>query len=293
MLYITLLTILLLLALATAVIVVYGVNRLICPGRSLAGGIPSDYGLPYERVSFSSFDGTMLRGWFVPAIQPRGTVIFCHGRAGSKAPDLIYVPQLRQHGFNVLLFDFRAHGESDGAQSSLVYYERHDLLAAIAYLQERGIREVGLMGFSMGAAVAIATAPLSQAVRAVIADSGFAELRTILVTYLQQHGIPRLIASGLATLIIWTAGLRLGCHLPDADPLRWVNQISPRPLLLIHGGQDQGIPVSDARRLYKAAGDPKELWVVSEAGHRCADKVCPQEYMDRVLRFLDQWLAPH
>jgi alpha-beta hydrolase superfamily lysophospholipase len=281
----------LLLALATAAIVVYGVNQLTHPARNLTGGTPSDYGLPYERVSFPSYDGTILRGWFVPAVHPRATVVFCHGRAGSKAPDLIYVPQFRQHGLNVLLFDFRAHGESDGNKSSLVYYERQDLLAAIAYLQKRGIKEVGLMGFSMGAALAIATAPLSQAVRAVIADSAFAELRTILVTYLRQQGFPRALASGLTTLIIWTAGLRLDCHLPDADPLRWAGQIAPRPLLLIHGGQDEGIPVSDAQRLYNAAGEPKELWVVPEAKHRCVDKVCPEEYMRRVLSFFDRWLA--
>jgi len=287
------LAIVLLLALATAATVSYGVHRLIHPaGRSLAGGTPCDYDLPYERVSFPSLDGTMLRGWFVPATEARGTVIFCHGRFGSKAPDLVYVPRFREHGFNVLLFDFRAHGESDGTQCSLVYCERQDLLGALAYLQGRGIGDVGLMGFSMGAAVAIATAPLSRAVRAVIADSAFAELRTLLVTYLQQRSIPRPLASGLATLIIWAAGLRLRCHLPDADPLRWVSQIAPQPLLLIHGGRDRGIPVSDAHRLYEAAGEPKELWVVPKAEHRCADKVCPQEYMDRVLRFFEQWLAP-
>jgi fermentation-respiration switch protein FrsA (DUF1100 family) len=293
MLYVTLLTIPLLLALATAVLIVYGVTRLIYPGRSLVGGTPSDYGLPYEKVSFASYDGTILRGWFVPAVHPRATVVFCHGRAGSKAPDLIYVPQFREHGFNVLLFDFRAHGESDGHKSSLVYYERQDLLAAIAYLQNRGIQEVGLMGFSMGAAVAIATAPLSEAVRAVIADSAFAESRTILLTYLQQQGIPVPIASNLTALIIRAAGLHLGCHLPDADPLRWVDQVAPRPLLLIHGEQDQGIPVSDASRLYSAAGDPKELWVVPAAEHRCADKVCPEDYMTRVLDFFAHYLDAH
>jgi alpha-beta hydrolase superfamily lysophospholipase len=291
MLYVACAITLLLLALATAAIMVYGVSQLTHPARNLTGGIPSDYGLPYEKISFPSYDGTILRGWFVPAIHPQATVVFCHGRAGSKAPDLIYVPQFRQHGFNVLLFDFRAHGESDGCKSSLVYYERRDLLAAIAYLQNRGIQTVGLMGFSMGAAVAIATAPLSPAVRAVIADSAFAELRTILVTYLQQQGIPRPLAVSLTSVIIWAAGLRLGCHLPDADPLRWVGRIAPRPLLLIHGGQDEGIPVSDARRLHTAAGEPKELWVVPEAKHRCADKVCPKEYMRRVLGFFDRWLA--
>lgn len=291
MLHLVCATTLLLIAVATAALVFYGVGQLTHPPRNLAGGIPSDHGLPYEGVSFPSCDGTILRRWFVPAEQPRATVVFCHGRAGSKAPDLIYVPQFRRHRFNVLLFDFRAHGESDGHRSSLVYYERQDLLAAISYLQGRGIKQVGLMGFSMGAAVAVATPPLSESVRAVIADSAFAELRTILVTYLQQRGVLRPVASALTTLIIWAAGLRLGCRLPDADPLRWVAHIAPRPLLLIHGGQDQGIPVSDAHRLYEAAGEPKELWVVPEAKHRCVDKVCPEEYMSRVLAFFERWLV--
>jgi fermentation-respiration switch protein FrsA (DUF1100 family) len=291
MLYAACATILLVLVLAIAAVAAYGVDRLIHPDRNLVGGIPSDYGLPYEAVSFASYDGTILRGWFVPAVHPRATVVFCHGRAGSKAPDLIYVPQFRQHGLNVLLFDFRAHGESAGRTSSLIYYERHDLLAALAYLRERGIEEVGLMGFSMGAAVALATAPLSEAVRAVIADSAFAEMRTILVTYLKQQGIPLRLASALTTLIIWAADLRLRCNLADADPLHCVGRIAPRPLLLIHGGHDQGIPVSDAYRLYEAAGEPKELWVVPEAEHRCADKVCPEEYLSRVLTFFDRWLT--
>jgi len=147
------------------------------------------------------------------------------------------------------------------------------------------------MGFSMGAAVAIATAPLSPAVRAVVADSAFAELRTILVTYLRHHGIPRPLAAALASLIIRAAGLRLKAHLPDADPLRWVGRIAPRPLLLIHGGHDRDIPVSDARRLYEAAHEPKELWVVPQAEHRCVDKVSPQEYMSKVLGFFDRWLV--
>jgi len=278
------------LVIATALTVTYAVNHLIHPVRSLVGGIPSDYGLPYERVSFQSLDGTTLRGWFIRAINPRGTVVFCHGYAGNKAPDLQYVPQFREHGYNVLLFDLRAHGESDGDRTSLIYYERGDLLAAIAYLQQQGINQVGLMGFSLGAAVAMATAPLSEAVRAVIADSGFAELRTIVSNYVQTKGVPRLIASPLTMLIIWAAGYHLGCYLPDSDPLHWVNHLAPRPLLIIHGGQDRDVPVGEAYRLYKVASEPKELWIVPEADHRHVDQICPDEYMSRVCAFFDKWL---
>lgn len=289
--FIALLTLIFLPVLGTACIVLYGVHRLIYPQRTCAGGTPSDYGLPYENVSFPSLDGITLRGWFVPSSNPRGTVIFCHGYAGSKAPDLQYVPYFRARGYNVLLFDFRAHGESDGHRSSLVYYERQDLLGAIAYLQQRDTHQVGLMGFSMGAAVAIATTPLSEAVRAVVADSGFAELKTILATYMQNKGTPRFIASVMSSLMIGLAGLYLGCSLPESDPLRWVSRLAPRPLFLIHGERDRSVPASDARRLYEAAGQPKELWIAPGADHRAVDQLYPEEYMDRVLAFFDKWLA--
>lgn len=279
-------------ALGAGWIVNVAVNRLTRPARNVAGGTPADYGLPYDRVAFTSRDGIVLRGWFVAAPAPRATLVFCHGHAGSKAPDLQYVPWLRERGYNVLLFDFRAHGESDGKATSLVYQEREDLLAAIAYLRGRGIPQVGLMGFSMGAAVALATAPLSDAVRAVIADSGFAELRTIVRNGLENADMPRFLAEPLSSLILWTAGHRLGCPLPESDPLCRVGRIAPRPLLIIHGGQDRDVPVSEAYRLYQAAAEPKELWVVGTATHRNADQVCPQEYVNRVLAFFDRWLVP-
>jgi fermentation-respiration switch protein FrsA (DUF1100 family) len=170
------------------------------------------------------------------------------------------------------------------------YYEWQDLLAAIAYLQQCGIDAVCLMGFSMGAAVAIATAPHSAAVRAVVADSGFAELCTIILNHMQKRGIPRLLASFLTALTVWAAGRKLGCHLPDSDPLRWVNRLAPRPLLSIHGGQDLDVPVNEAYRLYKAAAEPKELWIVSKAEHRRVDQICPEEYMGRIVSFFDRWL---
>ena len=136
----------------------------------------------------------------------------------------------------------------------------------------------------------MATAALSTAVRAVIADSGFAELRTIVSNHMRHQGFPSWIASALTSLILGAAGRLLECHLETSDPLRWVSGIAPRPLLIIHGGQDRDVPVDEARRLYEAAGDPKELWISEKAAHRCVDQTCPDEYMARVLQFLDKWL---
>lgn len=284
------LSVLIAIAAATGVFVVLALRTLTRPARTVAGGTPPDYGLPYESVSFSTPDAITLKGWWIPAIVPRATLVFCHGYAGSKAPDLKYVPALREHGYSVLLFDFRAHGESAGTRTSLVCNERQDLLAAIAFLQQHGIHQVGLIGFSMGAAVAIATAPLSTAVSAVVADSAFAELRTIVAQNLRRRGCPSPIATLWTALILQVASRYFGCNVFHSDPIRWVGRVSPRPLLIIHGGRDRDVPVSEAIRLYELAGLPKELWVVDEAEHRCADQVRPEEYMPRILAFFDAWL---
>jgi fermentation-respiration switch protein FrsA (DUF1100 family) len=146
------------------------------------------------------------------------------------------------------------------------------------------------VGFSMGAAVAIATAPLSTAVGAVIADSAFAELGTILTQRLWRRGCPPPLATLWTALILRAASYYCQCNVLLSDPIYWVGRVSPRPLLIIHGGRDRDVPVSEAKRLYEHAGLPKELWIVDEAEHRCADQICREEYVPRILEFLDAWL---
>jgi len=268
-----------------------GVRRLISPPFARSSATPADYGLPYEDIRFAASDGLRLHGWFVPAPSPRGTIIFCHGHGGTPAPDLQYVPTFRAHGYSVFLFDFRAHGQSEGRFTTLGYFERRDLLGAIAYLEKRGIARVGLLGFSMGAAVAMSTAPESPAVAAVVADCGFAELWHAAARGALEAGVPHWLAGGIGWLIVLLASLRLRAPLWLADPIRHVGRISPRALLIIQGGHDVFVPTEAARRLFAAAGEPKELWLVFEARHRAIDRVDPDAYYARVLGFFDRYLT--
>jgi fermentation-respiration switch protein FrsA (DUF1100 family) len=253
---------------------------------------PAALGLAYEPVRFASRDGLWLGGWFVPAAAPaRGTLILCHGHAGSLDPDLKYVPAFHRQGYNVLQFDFRAHGRSEGQRVSMGYYERLDLLGSIDYVQARGIERVGVLGFSMGGAVAISTAARCPAIAAVVSDGGFARIRSALRAGIQERGLPKSLAAVLTPLAVRFAGWRLGCDLDDADPLRWIGDISPRPVLLIHAGQDIFVTRAEIEALYAAAGNPRELWSVPEAKHRRVDQVRPEEYMARILAFFDRWLG--
>jgi alpha-beta hydrolase superfamily lysophospholipase len=253
---------------------------------------PRQLGLDYEPVTFFSRDGLRLGGWFVPAAsRARGTVILCHGHAGSLDADLHYVPAFHRHGYGVLQFDFRAHGRSEGQHVSMGYLERQDLLGAIDFLRARGISKVGVLGFSMGGAVAISTAAACPSIVGIVSDGGFGRIEPTLQTGIQQRGIPSWLARILAAVVVRLVGWRLSCHLSDADPVRWIGRISPRPILLIHGGRDRYVPASAVEMLYAAAGEPKELWTVPEAEHRRVDQVRPEEYITRVLAFFDSALT--
>ena len=205
-------------------------------------------------------------------------------------PDLQYAPAFHRHGYDVLMFDFRAHGRSGGDLISLGHHERKDVLAAIRFLKQRGIERVGLLGFSMGGGIAMLSAPLSPAVRAVVSDSGFATLDSIVAGGLREKRVPEPLAGGLGRLIIHCIAWRVGRSLPNAYPIHWVHQVAPRGLLIIHGSRDTFVPEADARALYERAGEPKELWIHPDAGHREIDRQAGDAYLDRILAFFDRFV---
>ncbi len=121
---------------------------------------PDEYGLPFEHVTFTARDGVRLGGRLTGnPLSQRPTVIFCAGLFGSMDGDTHLVPHFDRAGFDVLQFDWRGHGISDGQRGTLGVREVEDLLGAIDFLQARGVRKIGLMGFSMGGAVAWRAAP--------------------------------------------------------------------------------------------------------------------------------------
>ncbi|MBC7225518.1 MAG: alpha/beta fold hydrolase [Anaerolineae bacterium] len=224
----------------------------------------------------------------VPADGP--AVIFCHGYTGSMDPDIRYVPALHEAGCHVLMFDFRAHGRSQGQRVTMGYLERLDVLGAVDFLRERGARRIGVLGFSMGGAVAILAAAECPHIAAVAADGAFARLPSLLAAGLREAGLPEPVAglAGRLTLALMERVLRL--PIGEVSPLDCVPAVSPRPLLLIHGGRDVYVPLEEALALYARAGFPKVLWLVGEAGHREADALRPDAYRARLGQFFRQAL---
>lgn len=267
-------------------------GELIFPVRRSPAATPADYGLNAEAITVKARDGLDLKGWWIPGAAPaRGTIVFSHGYAGDCSPDLIYAPMFHQAGFNVCLFDYRAHGASQGTWTSLVYFERRDLLAVLDFLRMRGVTQVGLIGFSMGGAIALATASLSPMVVGTVSDCTFAELKTIVRNAAIVRQVPPLLASVIGWLVVLLASVRLRANLFSADPIHWVGKIAPCPVLIMHGTADEAIPVTEAQRLFDAAREPKQLWIVPGAKHRQIEEVAKEEYRRRVLEFFETVFA--
>jgi pimeloyl-ACP methyl ester carboxylesterase len=224
-----------------------GAGRVTHPPRTLTKTAMVDDDHEFEAVSFLARDGLTLRGWFVPARNPKGTIVLCHGYMGDCSPDFTYMPHLCNAGYNTFFFDFRGHGASDGTNSSLVYQERGDLLAALDFLSSRGISRVALLGFSMGGAIALATAPASPMVAGVISDCGFSALSQVIQVAAVARGFPNWIGPLLGWLTVVCASVQLRANLFSADPIRWIGKIAPRPVLIMHGGNDRDVPAFQAR----------------------------------------------
>jgi len=275
----------------------WAVRMITQPERRVLDVTPADLGLDYEEIQMCSEDSVMLCGWLIPAPggldDARGSVILGHGISDTMGSLLGFAEWLQAGGYNVLMLDFRGHGRSGGDQTSVGYLEHQDMGAGLRYLEARGLHKIGVMGWSLGAATAIATGAIYKQVVGVVADSCFSRLAVPLsrATVNILHHPP-----GLA----WVEGLyaerlvarSLGFDPMDARPETLVGRISPRPLLLIHSEEDDLCPPAGARRLFERAGEPKELWMSRAGSHAVGPyQTYPNEYRRRVLAFWERAFA--
>lgn len=247
------------------------------------------YHLSYQNVAFRSIDGIPLSGWFIPSDGSDRAVVLCHGIGANKANFLSIAPFLHRAGYNVFLFDLRGHGDSGGHTTSFGYYEARDVRAAVETVAARpGIKHIAAYGFSMGASALLHAMPEMPNVEAVIVDSTFAELSA--VSAHQMGFLPSIVRDSLlSTLGLWS-GMEAGVPMQEISPNRHIGVIGPRPLLIMHGLADTLINSTQARANYRAAHQPKELWLVPRAGHLEASQLIEKEYQHRVLEFLKRSL---
>jgi fermentation-respiration switch protein FrsA (DUF1100 family) len=261
-------------------------RRITAPGpRERKFVTPWELGVPHEEVSFRTEDGLLLGGWWLPSPEAKRTVIALHGHRGARHHCVGIAAALWRTGSNVLLFDHRGRGSSEGESISLGHFETVDVSAAIGYALSRAPNvPLGLIGYSMGGAVSLISAARDKRVGAVVADSPFASERELVRALLRKQIGP--LHGPVATL-----SERLLPYDPgEVEPIKEVANIAPRATLFIHGLLDETCDPEDSVRLYNAAGEPKELWLLEEAGHCDAYFLDRETFCERVAAFFEEHL---
>lgn len=244
---------------------------------------PKEAGILYEEVWFEAEDGVSLHGWFLPAQEPRGTVVFLHGNAQNVSTHIGAVYWLPERGFNVFMPDYRGFGLSSGRPDFVGVHR--DAEAALAEVIERDDVNPGrvvVLGQSLGASVAITTVAEHGegcGVQALIADSAFSSYR----------GIAREKFGEL--WLTWPFRWPLSLTISDRfAPVDHIADVSPIPVLLLAGDDDFVVPPHHTRELYQAARPPVEIWRYRDVGHGQA--LARPDVRQALVAWLDEALGP-
>jgi dienelactone hydrolase len=242
-------------------------------------------GAAYEEVQFTTSDGYLLKGWYVPS-KNRAAVISFPGRSGTR----LQARMLARHGYGVLLFDRRGEGESEGDWNVFGWYGERDLHAAARFLQSRedvDPERIGGIGRSVGGEMLIGAAAESDAFKAVVSEGGSGRsVRDDVANngWSDPMGV-------VSQSVLTTAVAVFTNNLPPEDLKELSSRISPRAAFFIYGEHGQGGTEKKPNRgFYAEAGEPKEIWEVPGAQHVGGITTAPEEYERRVMAFFDQHL---
>lgn len=239
---------------------------------------PADRGLDYEDVTFTTAGGLTVAGWYLPA-RNGAAVTAAHGLGNNRLELLPQAAALAEAGFGVLLFDQIAHGESEGDTTALA---GDDVLAAVDYLLRREEVEpdrIGALGFSWGGAATLQAAARSEAIRAVVVEGPAAVTLDDMPYPANLMGWLRAPAG-----IAYFATRRAMAVDAPMSTTEAAAALAPRPLLFIAGAGLEHEQLA-VRQYFAAAGEPKALWEVPEAGHGQVWRARPEAYAARLTDF--------
>jgi pimeloyl-ACP methyl ester carboxylesterase len=246
--------------------------------------------LEASNITFASGSGSLIHGWLSPGKPGQGAVILLHGLRGDRRDMVSRAEFLRARGYSVLLFDFQGHGESRGSRITFGDLESRDVTAAIQYVHHKLPGEqVGVIGVSLGAA-AFVLAEERPAVAAVVLEQMYPTIQQAVAGRARQYVGP--LGPVLAPLLMVQVQARLEIPANRLRPIDRMGQIGA-PVLIVNGTRDRYASIEDARALFAASSNPKELWAVEGAGHVNLHAFAKAQYEQGVGDFLGRYMRPH
>ena len=256
------------------------------PNQVTIGKAPKMLG-KVRSVSIPSKSGTTLSGWHLPAKQGKGGVLLLHGVRSNRLQMINRAKFLHEEGYDILLVDLQAHGESHGSHITFGHLESLDAEAAYDYLEDRVCNpSIAVIGVSLGGASAL-LGKVKENATVLILESVYPSIEDAINDRL--HIYLGSIGSYFAPLLTFQLKPRLGITVNDLKPIEQIGK-AKGAVMIIAGAEDRHTTLEESKQLFKKAPEPKELWVIEGAKHINFDTFKKEEYQERILDFLETWM---
>ena len=254
-------------------------------------GDPIEQGIIFEEVSFTTSDGFTIPAWYMPASDSttKQAVLLVHGRTANRTEGMRYAKAIIDAGYNVLAIDLRHPRQHPDIISTMSYHEKKDVIAALDFLEnDKGAESIGVMGFSMGAAASIIVMAKDQRIKAGIFSGAYANSMDVLSEQAKLiYGLPRYpLMPMVAKFFAWRGDL----DIDEINPEKYIAQISPRPVYIMHGTADKTVNFQHGERLFTAAKEPKQFWRAENGEHTKLWQLDNEKADTSVVDFFNRYL---
>lgn len=270
----------------------YIASRIVAPHPSKINVSPQLIANEYENITIKAADNITLKGWFFPAKSDK-VIILISGIFNSRFNEDYYTVPLAQElhaqGYNLVLYDSRAHGESEGKLVTYGIKESQDIISVVNFAKAKGFdgSKIGIIGDSLGAISLLLASPQLQDIGALVVDSGATDIRVILTGVLQnENHIPAVFNSGT----FWFMKYIYDINVDEIKPIDSLAKIPQRKFLFLHGALDRAIPLSNSNELLQKANPSSKLVIFPTGDHIETYKNDPQKYREAVFTFLNEEL---
>jgi alpha-beta hydrolase superfamily lysophospholipase len=239
-----------------------------------------------EDHRLSTVDGEDIGAWYIHGKSELPSVLLLHGNKGSRWNSLRRAEFLANAGYSVLMISLRAHGDSTGEYNDIGFSARHDVVAAVEFLERaRPGRPIVVQGVSLGSAAAVfASAELGDRVRGYILESPYQDLKTAVWNRTATY-LPPVLAQ-VAYAGLRSVGPVFLPHLDEISPLRAIRGIPAQVRVLIIAGEaDTLARAEEARALLAQVASHGELQLFRRADHNNLFATSPARYRRMILEF--------